>query len=244
MIQGISIAAQGMSTLIEKQNQIANNLANINTTGFKQSGLMQKAYQKYVGDDLLQPFANREIKADQVYIDFSEGVSRKTGSPLDSFIQGNGFFTVLTPQGIRYSRNGNFSMDNQGYLVTGSTGDRVMGTEGFIRVDTNKPVTITEQGEVISEKASKGFLKISDFKKPYNFLREGNSYYKQQLPEDPVYASNSFLIKQGFLETSNVNSIKNMTDMISTYRTYEASQKALLAQDETLDKAVNSVGKL
>ena len=90
----------------------------------------------------------------------------------------------------------------------------------------------------------KGVLRIADFKKPYKLLREGNSYFKPQEPDTAVVESQGFAIKQGYLEGSNVNIIKNMVDMISAYRNFEADQKAETSQDETLQKAINDVGRI
>src|SRR5271169_1226580 len=115
MVQGIYLASMGMTPLMDKQDQIANNLANINTTGFKQSGTFIKAYQKYLANDQHQPFANSEIKTDETYIDYSPGTMQKTDSPLDVYIQGSGFLTVMTPSGIRYTRNGNLSLNSEGF---------------------------------------------------------------------------------------------------------------------------------
>jgi flagellar basal-body rod protein FlgG len=245
MIQGIYTASQGMTPLLDKQDQIANNLANLQTTGFKQSGLFVKTFQKYLSNDSRQPFVNSEIKPDDVYVDYSEGAMIKTGSPLDLFIKGSGFLTVMTQDGIRYTRNGNLSLNADGFLTT-SDGSRIMGKDGFVRVDTKSasPVSINDYGEVIQDADVKGMLRISDFKKPYKLLREGNSYFKPQQPDSPVVQSQGFAIKQGYLEGSNVNTIKNMVDMISTYRNFEADQKAILSQEETLQKAVEEVGKV
>lgn len=245
MIQGIYTASQGMTPLLDKQDQIANNLANIQTTGFKQSSLFMKTLQKCLANDAQQPFVNSEIQPDDVYVDYSEGTMIKTGSPLDVFIKGSGFLTVMTSDGIRYTRNGNLSLNAEGFIVT-SDGSRVMGKDGFIRVDqdSNAAVSINDYGEVIQDDDVKGILRISDFKKPYKLLREGNSYFKPQQPDNPVVESQGYAVKQGFLEGSNVNIIKNMVDMISTYRNYEADSKALLSQDETLEKAVSEVGKV
>jgi flagellar basal-body rod protein FlgF len=243
MIQGIYLASMGMTPLMDKQDQIANNLANINTTGFKQGNTFIKSFQRYLANDQRQPFANNEIKTDQAYIDYSAGTMVKTESKLDVYIQGNGFLTVMTPNGIRYTRNGNLSMDSEGFIVTGD-GSKVMGKEGYIKIDKRYPVLISESGEVLQEGMSKGMLRISDFAQPYKLLREGNSYFKPQALEGSVGLSANFSIKQGFLEASNVNTIQNMVSMISAYRNFEADQKALYAQDETLDRAVNQVGKL
>jgi len=244
MIQGIHLATQGMSLLQDKQDQIANNLANINTTGFKQSHLFVQSYQKYLKNNDQEPFANQEVKPDDVFVDYSEGVTKKTGNDLDVLIKGSGFFTVMTPDGMRYTRNGNFSIDFDGYLVT-SDGSKVMATEGFIRLEQDGgAVRINLNGEVLQGDKSKGILQISDFKKPYRLLREGNSYFRPQLPDNPVIKSPGGLVKQGFLEGSNANPIQNMVEMIQAFRNYEADQKALQAQDQTLDRAINSVGRI
>jgi flagellar basal-body rod protein FlgF len=243
MIQGIYTASRGMTPLMQQQDQIANNLANINTTGFKQSGLFIKSYNNLVANDLLQPFNNSDIKADQVYIDYREGPMKATNAPLDLFIKGRGFFSVMADDGVYYTRNGNFSLDPDGLLIT-SDGSKVMANDGFIRVDKDTPVTITENGEVTQKGEIKGVLKIVDFETPYTFQRSGESRLQPLIPSSGEKSSAGFSIRQGYLEGSNVEMIRNMVQMISLYRNFEADQKALQAQDETLDKAVNQVGKV
>jgi flagellar basal-body rod protein FlgG len=105
-------------------------------------------------------------------------------------------------------------------------------------------VIIHENGELLQDNETRGFLKITDFKKPYELLREGGGYFKPRHADDPLVNSPGYSIKQGFLEGSNVNSIYNMVQMIAALRNYEADQKALLAQDQTLDKVVNTVGRI
>jgi len=243
MIQGIYTASTGMTTLLQQQEQIANNLANINTTGFKQSSLFVKSYQKFLENDLGDPFVNSDIKADQTYIDYSEGSVKTTNGPLDCLIKGSGFFTIMTDGGVRYTRNGNFSIDPDGLVVT-SDGSRVMGTDGFIRVDPDERITITEDGEVLQDNERKGVLKIVDFDKPYNLRQCANGCFEPLLPDGEQRQSAGYSIRQGYLEGSNVDMIRNMVKMISSYRNFEADQRALHAQDQTLDKAVNQVGKV
>jgi flagellar basal-body rod protein FlgF len=243
MIQGIYIASMGMTPLLDKQDQIANNLANINTTGFKQSGLFLKSYQKYLANDLQQPNVNREIKADEVYIDYSEGSPQQTDNPLDLCIKGTGFFSVMTAEGIQYTRNGNFSLDNEGYLVA-SDGSKVLGRDGYIQVEHEFPVTINEKGEVSQQGSVRASLKIIDFEKPYKLLRCGESRFKPEQEIGSERISTGYTVKQGYLESANVNAISNMVQMIAAYRNFEADQRALLAQDQTLDKSVNMVGRM
>ncbi|MBN1130586.1 MAG: flagellar hook-basal body protein [Chitinispirillaceae bacterium] len=233
----------GMMPLLDKQDQIANNLANINSTGYKQSGLFLKSYQKYLANDLQQPNVNREIKADEVYIDYSEGAPRQTNGPLDVFIKGSGFLTVMTPEGVQYTRNGNLSLDAEGFLVT-SDGSKVMSKDGYISVEREYPIHINEKGELSQRGQIKAILKIVDFDKPYKLLRCGEGRFKPEQPVESERVSAGYVIKQGYLESSNVNVISNMVQMIAAYRNFEADQRALHAQDQTLDKAVNTVGRL
>lgn len=243
MIQGIYTASRGMTPLLQQQEQIANNLANINTTGYKQSGLFISSFNKLVANDLQQPFVNSDITADQVYIDYREGTMRDTKSPLDCFIKGRGFFSVQAQDGIYYTRNGNFALDPDGLLVT-SDGSKVLGTDGYIRLDQEYPVVITENGELMQDGETRGVLKIVDFETPYAFTRSGEGRFSPILPAGEERQSAGFSIRQGYLEGSNVEMIRNMVQMIASFRNFEADQKALQAQDETLDKAVNVVGKL
>ncbi len=243
MIQGIYTASRGMTPLLQQQDIIANNLANINTTGFKQSSLFVESYRRFLANDLQEPFAENDIKADRVHIDYTEGPMKATGAPLDCCIKGSGFFTLMTPDGIAYTRNGNFSLDPDGLIIS-SDGYKVMGTDGYIRVDRDYPVTITEDGEVMQENELKGVLKIVDFDKPYNLYQCGNGLFRPLSPDNTEKKSAGFSIRRGYLEGSNVNMIRNMVRMISLYRNFEADQKALHAQDETLEKAVNQVGRV
>jgi flagellar basal-body rod protein FlgF len=265
MIQALHLTAQGMTPLMQKQDQIANNLANINTAGYKQSNLFVRSYNRYLesinetkekhtgpfiepygsypANYPMEPFVERRIEVDDVYIDYSEGPAQRTDGPLDLMIRGSGFFTVMTMNGVEYTRNGHFSLNPDGFLVA-SDGAKVMSEKGFVRVDTQNPVQITDTGEVIQDGEVKDVLRIADFRKPYRFLREGNGYFRPELPDNPVVESPGFAIKQGFLEGSNVNVVKSMADMISAFRNFEADQKALMAQDETLQKSVNDVGRL
>jgi flagellar basal-body rod protein FlgF len=243
MIQGIYTASRGMTPLMQQQDQIANNLANIHTTGFKQSSLFIKSYNKFMENDQIQPFASSDIKADEVFVDYREGPMKMTKEPFDMMIKGSGFFTIMTADGVQYTRNGNFSLDPDGLLVT-ADGSKVMGKDGYIRVDKELPVFITENGEVMQNNEPRGELKIADFEKPYSFRRMGESRFLPLLPDDSPHESGGYSIRQGYLEGSNVDMIRNMVQMITSYRTFEADQKALQAQDETLDKSVNQVGRV
>ena len=213
MIRGIATAAMGMAPLMDKQDQIANNLANVNTTGYKQSGLFLKSYQKNLENDLHQPDVAASIKPDEVSIDYSEGVMETTGAPLDLAIKGSGFFSVMTPDGVQYTRNGGFSLDSQGLLVT-SDGSKVLGTDGYIRVNRDFPVSVNDKGEIMQNGQVSGILKVVDFDKPYKLLRCGSSRFKPVNPVNAEQSSDGYIVKEGCLESSNVSAVRNMVEMI------------------------------
>jgi len=168
----------------------------------------------------------------------------QTGNPFDLMIKGSGFFTIMTDTGIRYTRDGSFQPDSDGFLVD-SNGGRVFGEDGFIRIDQTKGlVTVLDDGKVMQDGREIDTLRISDFKKPYRMTRMGNNYFRPLQPDNPVLYSGGYIIKQGYLESSNVDTIKTMVEMISAHRSYDALSKAIQSEDSTLDKTVNQVGRM
>lgn len=244
MISSLKQAVQGMTIQMQRQDQIANNLANINTTGYKKSNLFASSIERYLTNDKQQVSTIRTIKADETYTDFSEGRLKSTGNEFDVALRGSGFFSVMTPHGIRYTRDGSFNIDAQGFLTT-STGDKVFGDDGFIRVNPEGgKVAFLDNGSVVQDSVEIDKLRITDFNKPYRLLKTGANYLRPELPNNPVRVSAGFAVKQGFLEGSNVEMVEEMTAMISSHRTYESIANAMKTQDDTLGKTVNSVGRV
>lgn len=247
MVKGLFTSAEGMIPLMAKQDQIANNLANITTTGYKKSKLVVKTFNEFLTNDLNQPFVNNRIAVDDVVVDYTQGPLKQTDVPLDVAIEGEGFFMVETPQGRRYTRNGNFSIDRNKNLVTSNgypvVGSIINGKENIIKIDGGN-VSVLSDGTVTVDGEKRGKLKIVTFDKPYSLDSEGNSLYKPRTFNMNVYESSEFQLHQGFLETSNADPVQSMVEMISAFRNYEANQRAIWAQNETLGKAVNEVGKI
>lgn len=247
MVKGLYTSSEGMIPLMARQDQISNNLANILTTGYKKSKLLTKTFTEFLANDQRQPFVNDKITIDEVRIDFEQGAFKQTDNPLDMALEGDGFFMVETENGRRFTRNGNFSIDRSGNLVT-STGNLVIGRtkqgiEGPIQVEGKKP-TILSDGTVMSGRDELGKLRIVTFAKPYPLDKQGDSLFVATRPDTPVFDANDCRVRQGFLEGSNADPIESMVEMITVFRNYEANQKAIWAQDETLGKAVNEVGRL
>ena len=183
------------------------------------------------------------IHVDEVVTDFSQGHLEPTGNSLDLAIQGRGFFTLEVNGEERYSRDGSFTLNSEGYLVN-KDGYRVLGEKGYIQINS-KDININEKGEILSADNVVDRLKLVDFNDYKALRKEGDNLYKI-LTEDWIDNGKHFegIVNQGSIEGSNVNSVKEMVDMISMLRTYEANQRLIKAHDELLGKAVNDVGRL
>ncbi len=239
VIRGIYTAASGMNAGLERQDVIANNLANVDTVGFKQDNVSLRSF----GEMLLQEYSRNEnypvgrmgigVQTIGRYADLSNGSLHETGNPCHLAIQGNGVFAVEDGRGVRYIRAGNFIQDTEGYLST-HDGARLLGQQGPIKIEGEFEVTAL--GEVIQNGEVKDYLQIFSAN---NLEKEGQYLFRGQ----PTPLTDGFQIIQGSLERSNVNAIREMINMITVSRYYESNQKLLTAQDESLGKAVNELAR-
>ena len=258
MLKGIYSSAQGMISQSFRQDVIANNLANVNTTGFKKDLAIFEELR--INDKKEKPICrackNHEKEKDKMkkyepiykrnyplisetFTNFRQGSMKKSDNPLDVAISGDGFFVVKTPEGERYTRNGSFSISDDGKLIT-KEGYEVVGDGGAIEVN-GKNVVIGKDGTVTVDGDNKGKLKIVTFEDKRNLMKIGGALFRKSSLSVEKKAENISVL-QGYTEESNVNSVKSMVNMIDAYRAYESNQKAITSQDETLGKAVNDVG--
>jgi flagellar basal-body rod protein FlgG len=262
MISGLYTAASGLIAQLQQQDVIANNIANVNTTGYKKDTALYVPFPEmflYRVNDAKVPVPGGvtdafvpvgmvgkgvQLRVDGIRPDITEGSYIETGNKMDLAIKGNGMFVVMTPQGIRYTRDGSFSLDSEGTLVT-QDGFPVLGQRGTITINGGD-VRIDEAGRVFVDNNEIDTLRIAIYSKEDVLRKQGNNLFYMVngnlLPEDSYvdYVN----IKQGYLESSNVNVIREMVDMINAYRAYEAAQKAIQSHDQTLNKAINDVGNI
>jgi len=226
---------------VRKQEVIANNMANVNTSGFKKESLFLRLVQsEQAKKSPLTP--SWEVKmADGIYTDFSPGSLEATKRDLDVAIEGDGFFVVQTPDGEAYTRNGSLSLTPEGLLVN-SEGYPILTDGGAITV-LGGEVAIENDGTISVDEQSLGRLLVVDFPKPYELTKAGKSLF---LAPDGVAAiePETTYVRQGYLETSNVDVLREMVDMIGSFRSFEMGQKMIQIQDETLSKTVNEVPKV
>jgi flagellar basal-body rod protein FlgG len=172
--------------------------------------------------------------------DFSSGTLRVTGNPFDLALMGDGFFAVQTPLGVRYTRQGAFSLSVNNTIVT-SSGEPVLGESGPIRVD-GKKVDITASGAVLVDGEEVDRLKIVRAEDPRRLVREGSSFFRAE--DANLQSTEDARVVQGSLEEANVNPIEAMTSLIDIQRQFEAYERAIRTMDSVTEKVVNEAGRL
>ena len=265
-IKGLYTAVSGSMAQNLRLETVANNLANVNTPGFKRDTQIFKEYltanekppsviQVPKVPASIESFYDMQggdksfVDTAGSYSDFSQGGLKSTGNSLDLAIDGSGFFEIASPKGVRFSRNGAFSLDGQGQLVT-KEGWPILkkadpGTppdQRVIKIPQGTTFAISDTGEVTSNAEVLGQISLVEMSDRNALIKEGSSAYGIKPNMNPQISNvERPNLKQGFIETSNVNIVQEMTDMISATRLFESTQKAIQAYDTMADKLVNVV---
>ncbi len=251
MIRGWYIGSSGMNAQQTRLDAISNNLANADTTGFKRDIAVSKSFpellMRRMGDDGVYetPFGSADVapiigkiglgvETNELYTDFEQGSFKQTSTHTDMALSGEGFFAVETPNGERYTRNGNFLVGKEGILVT-KEGYPVLGENGYIQVADDR-FTVNQDGMVYSENDMQLIdrFKIVRFDNERYLQKMGSSLYKDTDITGPAYIAEGKerpVVLQSYVETSNVNVVNEMVSMIEVNRAYEANQKTIQAQD-------------
>ncbi|MDY4901627.1 MAG: flagellar basal-body rod protein FlgF [Treponema sp.] len=255
MIRGWYIGASGMNVQQNRLDAISNNLANVDTTGYKKEIPVTKEFSELLlrrmnADGVYQvPFGSADAapiigkiglgaETNELYTDFSQGSFKSTDTNTDLALSGEGFFVVKTPLGERYTRNGNFLLGKEGLLLT-KEGYPVQGENGDIYVDNDK-FFVNEDGMIFSKEDNTLIdrIKVVRFENERYLQKMGSSLWNTN---DIAGASHiaegderpKFL--QGYTETSNVNVVNEMVQMIEVNRAYEANQKSVQTEDSMME---------
>ncbi len=229
MVRALYVAASGMVAQANKQDVIANNIANAQTPGFKRERVTNVAFAEVFRRQLVFGASRNQTvypssTVDPVKtipeqsVDTSQGTIRTTNNPLDLAIEGPGFFEVIYPGGIRYTRAGNFALNSSRELCT-LDGAKVQGASGPIRLPAGD-IQICSDGIILANGQQVDRLKIF-----------GASQGKTR-------------VVSGALEESNVKVVEELADMIVNLRSFEANQKIVISVDHTLDKLINEAGRI
>ena len=298
MLRGLYTAAAGMMTQQRKHDTITNNIANMNTPGFKESQAVARSFPEMLialmqgeqeGGNMRIGRLNTGVFAEEAVPVYVQGALRETGNPFDfalvsdiqmeglTFIGGKAynaegervpqpqaFFTVENADGeVRYTRNGKFSVNEAGELVT-PEGYRVLGRDGqpivLLDAETQQPVVniqVNALGQIINASTGQALttaggepvqLLISRVDNPERLIPEGYALFRLGEGEAdgavPVGPGDNVEVRQGYIETSNVDPSRAMVDMMTAVRMYEANQKVVQAYDKSMEKAVNEVGRV
>jgi flagellar basal-body rod protein FlgF len=226
---------------------IANNLANVSTPGFKREAAKFEEYvaQMRPAEGQTGPQSVSFVKDAGILRDSSQGNVEQTGAPYDVALASQGFFAVQTPAGLRYTRDGHFSLDANGNLVT-SQGYQVQGDGGAITITPNDgQINISPDGTISSVVNGVGNqlakLKVVDFAEAREMTKQGaNLYSTTQTPTIPA----SVTLRQGALEASNVQPVIEISHMIEVMRAYEATATLSKSQEDLMRQAIDKLGQM
>lgn len=262
ILRGLASASNGMQALIDMNDSIANNIANVNTVGYKKENLI---FKDIYDANVVQKTGNAQnqdvqsigelsvgSQVEKLTYDFSQGALSRTGSTYDLAIEGDGFFKVQSTNGdVSYTRNGSFTLNNQSFLVT-KDGDYVLddqskrikiATEGM-KMHSSDDIIIGEKGQIqINNENNQAALQtvgIFDFKNKEDMTCVGASKFKPtSIASNPEVKASKFAIQQGSLEMSNANVVNEMIKTINTSRNYETLSKIVKSSSDTLSSALN-----
>lgn len=256
MIRSLWISKTGLDAQQTQMDVISNNLANVSTNGFKRS---RAVFEDLLYQNLRQPGAQssqqtqlpsglqlgtgvRPVATERI---FTQGNLQQTGNDKDVAIQGQGFFQVLLPDGTTaYTRDGSFQTDSQGQLVTSSgfsvqPAITIPANAQSISIGRDGTVSVTQPGS--SSAVQVGTLQLSTFVNPAGLLSKGENLYTETAASGTAStntpgSNGAGLLSQGYVETSNVNVVEELVNMIQTQRAYEINSKAISTSDEMLQK--------
>jgi flagellar basal-body rod protein FlgF len=242
----------GLSRQIALQREldvVANNIANLNTTGYKSDNTVFQEFMMPVARANQFRGADRQISFVQdraTWIDLSQGPVETTGNPLDVAVSGNAFLTVQTPRGERYTRNGALQINSQGQLVT-SEGLQVVGQNGpIVFQPSDREISIGIDGLISVREgqntidAQRGKLKLASFVQPQRLQKDGTSTYMAPAGVTPQAPTNA-KVTQGAVEKSNVQSVMEMTRMVQITRAYTETAQILQNQSDMRRSAIEKL---
>ncbi len=283
MLRGIYTGASGMQAQQHRLDALSNNLANVDVTGYKKDTSVHKAFPEMLmrrfDDNGVHrfPFGSVDttpivgkigtgVEYNESFTVFTQGTLKQTENPFDMALENEGFFSIKTNNGERYTRNGSFILGKEGYLLT-KEGYQVLGENGPIQIKANN-FTIDEEGNVFQnldfandperlvsmEENTWDDTELVDRIKIVSFSGHGDRFIKKQgnslwtATEESGTAKimnglDRPKVRQGFLEGSNVNPVSEMVNMIEVNRAYEANQKVISTQDSLLDKLINNAAR-
>ena len=258
MLKGLYTAYTGMINEQHRMDTMTNNLANASTVGFKKEGATSQSFDdiltvkikdQSVGLQNVQRIGtnNPGVKIGENHTDYTQGSFRVTDNTYDLALGGEGFFAIeytnkAGETSTMYTRAGQFTLNRDGYLVN-ENGDYVLGTQNQrIRLNTLQDSEISSNGTITQNGVEVARIQVTDFE-DYNYLEKfGETYYRPV--EGARTVQTGATVNSGYLEMSNVQVVSEMVNLIAITRAYESNQKIIQTYDDTLDVAVNQLGRV
>ncbi|OFZ14136.1 MAG: flagellar basal-body rod protein FlgF [Bdellovibrionales bacterium GWA2_49_15] len=250
---------------------VSNNIANINTAGFKKDDVVFKEYltaldkghdeidlpnKEWAPEDFNKSYGaeNSFVKVDGTYTNFAQGELRPTGNSLDLAIKGKGMFEVLAPNGARFTRDGAFSINRDGILVN-KDGFPILSkfesqnnqaasnpVDRLIHIDSGK-VVINDSGDIFVNDTKTSSLSLVEFEDQNALVKEGQGIFINKFADNIKKSETNSSVHQGFIENSNVNALEEMTNMIKAHRNFESIQKVIKAYDNMAARSYSELTK-
>lgn len=258
MLKGLYTAWSGLVNEQKRMDILTNNMANADTVGYKKEGSTSQSFDSVLTVKIKDAseglsnvrrigIKNPGVKLGENYVDYTQGSFRITDNTYDLALAGEGFFAIeftnkAGETSTMYTRAGQFTLNKEGFLVT-QEGDYVLDTQNKrIQIDTLTDSRITDDGKIWQNGNVVAQIQVADFV-DYNYLeRYGETYFR---PIEGAQMTNSTAqIKSGYLEMSNSNIINEMVNLITITRAYESNQKIVQTYDQSLDIAVNQLGRV
>jgi flagellar basal-body rod protein FlgG len=258
MFKGLYTAYTGMINEQNRMDTMTNNLANVTTVGFKKEGTTSQSFSDVltvkikdasVGSTNVTRIGidNPGVKIGENYVDYSQGSFRNTGNTYDLALSGEGFFAIeftnkAGETSTKYTRAGQFTLNKEGYLTT-EEGDYVLDVNNRrIQLNTLLDSTITENGTIMQNDTAVAQIQVADFE-DYDYLQRYGETYYEPIEGAKMTTADADVIS-GYLEMSNVQTVQEMVNLISITRQYESNQKIIQTYDDTMDVAVNQIGRI
>ncbi len=256
MYQGFYNLVSGMLTQNRNLNVISNNMVNVQTAGYKRDKMTSSTFDEEMlyrtgrrnkGNPEEMSVASKIRTAQQTHVNYEQGAFQNTGGIYDFALAGDGFFCIQTAQGVQYTRNGSFYVDNQGYLMMNNGLGRVIGEDGGPIQINNENFTVDGSGtiRVVDYDGTTqvyGTLRVVDFEDYSQLHKEDYGVYStDQTPRD---VSGQVPIQWKMLERSNVDMVEEMTSMMTSQRALQSAAQALKMYDQIMNRSANDIGRL
>lgn len=239
---GFYSAMTGMKLKEMELEVVAHNLANVNTNGFREQNLTFQSVMSKNDPGASPEDAPPMTVEPRQSINFTTGPVAQTNNYLDLALQGEGFFEVRNDQGPFYTRNGNFTLNSEGELVT-MTGAKVMGVDGVIKIGSGGKVEVSQTGDVVVDGEVRGRLKIVDFEDRSSLTLAGSTMLKAGAGAQSK-TPQGVLVLQGKVEGSNASMIANMVKLIEISKQYQSYHKILQMQSKIEQDSAATIGRL